>query len=153
MKAQGYTKETIMNTAVTAGKFPQFNVGDTIAVYLRVKEGDKERIQLFQGDVLAIKHGAGDSATFTVRKIGAHTIAVERIIPFNSPLLKEIKVLKRGAVRRAKLYYVRKRVGKAARFKEKREHKVKNTTSAGTKQAVTSLQTASQEQMSAKSSK
>ncbi len=153
MKAQGYTKETIMNTGATAGTFPQFNVGDTIAVYQRIKEGDKERVQLFQGDVLAIKHGReGVSGTFTVRKIGAHGIAVERIIPFHSPLLKEIKVIKRGDVRRAKLYYIRKRVGRAARLKEKREHKT-NTAAAETKQAVTSSHTASQEQMSAKSSK
>ena len=152
MKAQGYTKETIMSTGATAGTFPPFNVGDTIAVYLRIKEGDKERVQLFQGDVLAVKHGRkGVSGTFTVRKIGAHGIAVERIIPFHSPLLKEIKVIKRADVRRAKLYYVRDRVGRAARFKEKRERKV-NTT-AETKRVVSSSQMASQEQMSAKSSK
>lgn len=118
MKASGLTKETIGNIAVTDRKFPPFNVGDTIAVSLRIKEGEKERLQVFQGDVIAM-HKRGASSSFTVRKIGAHGIAVERIIPYYSPLVASIKVIKKGDVRRAKLYYVRDRVGKAARITEK----------------------------------
>ncbi len=121
MKARGYTKETIVNVG-TGSSLPTFNVGDTIALHLRVKEGDKERVQVFQGDVIALKQN-GSSSSFTVRKIGAHNIPVERIIPFHSPLIKDIQVIKRGDVRRAKLYYVRDRVGKAARIKEKRDTK------------------------------
>lgn len=123
MKARGYTKETIATVGATNPSFPEFNVGDTIGVHLRVKEGNKERIQVFQGDVIAIKQN-GASSSFTVRKIGAHNVSVERIIPFYSPNLKDITVVKRGDVRRAKLYYVRDRVGKAARIQEKREKKV-----------------------------
>ena len=122
MKAKEYTKETITSVGASKASFPEFNVGDTIGVHLRVKEGNKERIQVFQGDVIAIKH-RGASSSFTVRKIGAHNIPVERIIPFHSPIIKDITVVKRGDVRRAKLYYVRDRVGKAARIKEKREKK------------------------------
>lgn len=117
MKARMLTKETISQFGMRDIKLPEFGVGDTVAVSLRIKEGDKERIQLFQGDVIAIKRN-GSSSTFTVRKIGAHSIAVERILPFNSPLIKDIKVVKHGDVRRAKLYYVRDRVGKSARLKE-----------------------------------
>lgn len=126
MKARGYTKETIANVGKKSTSLPAFNVGDTIAVHLRIKEGDKERVQLFQGDVITIKDRAA-SSTFTVRKIGAHSIPVERIIPFHSPIIKDITVVKRGDVRRAKLYYVRDRVGKAARIKEKRESKKVDT--------------------------
>ena len=118
MKAQGYTRETIRSIGIAKTDFPPFREGDTIAVFRRIKEGDKERIQMFQGDVIAM-HRKGASSTFTVRKIGAHGISVELIIPFSSPLIKEIKLIKTGDVRRAKLYYVRDRVGKAARLKEK----------------------------------
>lgn len=127
MKAQGYTKETISQIGVSKVDFPSFREGDTIAVHQRIKEGDKERIQVFQGDVIAM-HKQGASSTFTVRKIGAHGVSVERIFPLNSPIIKEIKKIKTGDVRRAKLYYVRDRVGKAARLKEKvitREQKEK----------------------------
>jgi large subunit ribosomal protein L19 len=122
MKAREYTKETITAVGQREESLPEFNIGDTIGVHLKIKEGDKERIQLFQGDVIAIKH-RGASGSFTVRKIGAHNIPVERILPFHSPIIKDITVVKRGDVRRAKLYYVRDRVGKAARIKEKREKK------------------------------
>ncbi len=118
MKAQTYTKETISSMGVSDRGFPSFKVGDSLTVSLRIKEGKKERLQAVQGDVIAInKNGA--SSTFTVRKIGAHGIAVERILPFYSPLIKTIQVVKIGDVRRAKLYYVRDRVGKSARLKEK----------------------------------
>lgn len=118
MKAKQYTKETISNIGIHDRNFPLFRVGDTIAVSQRIKEGNKERLQVFQGDVIAM-HKKGASTTFTVRKIGAHGISVERIFPYYSPLVDSIKLISRGAVRRAKLYYIRDRVGKAARIKEK----------------------------------
>lgn len=118
MKARGLTKETILSFGLNEISFPSFNVGDTIAVSLRIKEGGKERVQVFQGDVIAM-HKNGASSTFTVRKISAHSVAVERILPFYAPIIKSIDVIKRGDVRRAKLYYVRNREGKAARLKEK----------------------------------
>jgi large subunit ribosomal protein L19 len=118
MKARGFTKETIRSIGCTNNRFPIFRVGDTIAISTRIKEGGKERVQIFQGDVIAM-HCNEASTTFTVRKIGAHSIAVERIFPYHSPLIKEITIVKHGDVRRAKLYYIRKRVGKHARVKEK----------------------------------
>ena len=119
MKAQGLTKETINNYGISSElNFPKFNTGDTIAVSTRIKEGDKDRIQVFQGDVIAIRHN-GISSTFTVRKIAANNVSVERIFPFHSPLIDSIQFVRRGKVRRAKAYYVRGRVGKAAKFKEK----------------------------------
>ncbi len=122
MKAKKYTKETIVNIGVSQREFPEFKVGDTIALYRRIIEAadgekEKERIQLFEGDVIARKNN-GASSTFTVRKIGAHGVPVELIMPLYSPKIKDIKVLKVGDVRRAKLYYVRDRVGKAARLDE-----------------------------------
>lgn len=97
-----------------------FNVGDTIDVAFKIKEGDKTRIQHFTGIVIA-KKGAGVSKTFTVRKIATGGIGVERIFPLHSPNITSIKIKKRGKVRRAKLYYLRKRKGKAAmKVKEKK---------------------------------
>lgn len=118
MKAKGYTKETINQIGIVERNFPKFNVGDTITISIFIKEGEKKRIQDFQGDVIAI-HNNGNSSTFTVRKIGANSIAVERIFPYHSPIISDVKIVKKGDVRRAKLYYVRDRVGKAARIKEK----------------------------------
>ena len=132
MKAQGYTKETITLIGVSDRNFKDFREGDSIAVSQRIKEGDKERIQVFEGDVIAI-HRNGASSSFMVRKL-SHGVAVERIFPFYSPLIKDIKVLKRGDVRRAKLYYVRGRVGKAARLKEK----IKTNTPAAAQEKVAS---------------
>ncbi|KKP29875.1 MAG: 50S ribosomal protein L19 [candidate division TM6 bacterium GW2011_GWF2_30_66] len=118
MKAAKYTKETISELGVHDRNFPEFNVGDFIAVSLRVKEGDKERIQVFEGDVIAFNvHGI--STTFTIRKIGANSVAVEKILPFYSPLIESIEFIRSGKKRRAKLYYLRKRVGKTARIQEK----------------------------------
>ncbi len=97
---------------------PEFKAGDTIKVYLRVREGDKERIQVFQGVVIK-KRNNGLSSTFTVRKI-SFGIGVERIFPIHSPFIEKIEVIRRGRVRRAKLYYLRALKGKAARIKEKR---------------------------------
>jgi len=118
MKAQGKTKETILAHGAVDRGFPSFRVGDTIAVTQRIREGNKERAQIFEGDVIAMKK-RGIASTFTVRKIGAHSIAVERIFPYYSPRISGVKVIKHGDVRRAKLYYVRDRIGKAARLREK----------------------------------
>ncbi|MBT4855728.1 50S ribosomal protein L19 [bacterium] len=118
MKAKGYTKETILDIGIEKRNFPRFEIGDSVAVSLRVKEGNKERIQIFQGDVIAIQK-TGIATTFTVRKIGANSVAVEKIFPFYSPVITDIKVVRYGTVRRAKIYYVRDKVGKAARVKEK----------------------------------
>ncbi len=123
MKAQKYTKETIRTIGTEDRGFPEFFVGDTISVSQRIREADKERIQLFEGDVIAMKR-RGVASTFTVRKIGAHGIAVERIFPYYSPLVKEVAVVRSGDVRRAKLYYIRDRVGKSARLKERVKRKI-----------------------------
>ena len=96
---------------------PAFNIGDTIKIGVKVKEGSKERIQMFEGTVIAKKHG-GINATFTVRRI-SYGVGVERTFPVNSPKIESIEVVRRGKVRRAKLYYLRDRVGKATRVKEK----------------------------------
>ena len=97
---------------------PAFKAGDTVSIGVRVVEGDTSRIQQFEGIVIAISSGSGTSKTFTVRKI-SNGVGVERIFPFHSPNLDNIKVLKKGKVRRAKLYYLRDRIGKAAKVKEK----------------------------------
>lgn len=117
MKANKLTKETISALGMEKLTFPDFSIGDSIAVSQWIAEGDKKRIQIFQGDVIAM-HKNGSSSTFTVRKIGANSVAVERIYPFHTPIIDSIAVVKRGKVRRAKLYYLRDRVGKKARIKE-----------------------------------
>jgi len=101
---------------------PEFKAGDTVRVYQKIKEGDKERTQVFEGIVICRKHGKGISATFTVRKV-IDGIGVERIFPLHSPTIEKIEVVKRGKVRRAKLYYLRERVGKKAKVKRKEEKK------------------------------
>ncbi len=98
---------------------PQFGPGDTIRVNVRVREGEKERIQAFEGVCIG-RRGAGISESFTVRKISSG-IGVERIFPVHSPSIDSIELLRRGRVRRAKLYYLRRLRGKAARIREKRE--------------------------------
>ena len=98
-------------------KPPIFNIGDVVRVGVSIKEGNKERVQFFEGTVIAKKHG-GISETFTVRKI-SNAIGVERIFPLHSPNIKSVEVVRRGKVRRAKLYYLRNRVGKAAKVKVK----------------------------------
>lgn len=127
MKATTLTKETIMDVGVADRGFPDFAVGDTIRVAQIVREGTKERIQMFEGDILAF-HNHGIATTFVVRKIGANSIGVEKIFPYHSPMIKDITIVKKGLVRRAKLYYIRDRVGKSARIKEKvltKEEKLK----------------------------
>ena len=96
---------------------PEFHVGDNVKVHYLIKEGNRERIQVFQGDVIR-RQGAGVRETFTVRKI-SFSIGVERTFPVHSPKIKKIEVVRQGDVRRAKLYYLRKKVGKAAKIKEK----------------------------------
>ena len=96
---------------------PSFRVGDTIRVHVKVKEGTRERIQVFEGVVIRLRRG-GNRATFTVRKM-SYGNGVERIFPLNSPIIQKIEVSMRGRVRRAKLYYLRKLRGRAARIREK----------------------------------
>lgn len=98
---------------------PVFGPGDEVKVHVKVVEGNKERVQVFQGNVIA-RQGSGVQETYTVRKI-SYGVGVERTFPVHTPTVVKLEVLKRGDVRRAKLYYVRDRVGKAARIKEKRE--------------------------------
>jgi len=97
---------------------PDFKAGDTVRVHARIREGEKERIQVFQGLVIRKRKGK-TGATFTVRKI-SYGIGVERIFPLHSPLIDKVEVVSKGKVRRGRLYYMRQRKGKAARIKEKR---------------------------------
>lgn len=97
---------------------PEFNSGDTVNIHVRVVEGEKERIQQYQGVVIAFR-GSGSRRTFMVRKV-SNGVGVERVFPINSPKIAKIDVIRRGSVRRAKLYYLRERVGKASRIKERR---------------------------------
>ena len=97
---------------------PDFAAGDTVKVHVKIKEGEKERIQVFQGVVISKRKGT-TNATFTVRKV-SYGIGVERIFPLHSPIISKIEVVTRGRVRRSKIYYLRKLRGKAARIKERR---------------------------------
>ena len=96
---------------------PVANVGDTVRVHVKIKEGEKERIQLFEGTVIAMKHG-GVSETFTVRRL-SHGVGIERVFPVHSPHVEKVEIVRSGKVRRGKLYYLRGRVGKAAKVKQK----------------------------------
>ena len=96
---------------------PEVNVGDTVRVHLKVKEGNRERIQVFEGTVIAKKHG-GIEETFTVRRV-SYGVGVEKVFPVHSPTIQKVELVRRGKVRRAKLYYLRDRVGKAAKVKER----------------------------------
>lgn len=118
MKAQHLTRETIRELGAEKRDFPQFQIGDHIAVSQWITEGNKKRLQVFEGDVIAMHH-KGASSTFTVRKISANSVYVERIYPFYTPVIDSIKIVRKGDVRRAKLYYLRDRVGKKAQVKEK----------------------------------
>ena len=97
---------------------PDFRIGDTVKVHVKIREGDKERIQVFEGVVIR-RHRARMGATFTVRKV-SYGVGVERIFPVHSPQLDRIEILRRGRIRRSRLYYLRQRLGKSARIKEKR---------------------------------
>ncbi len=100
---------------------PCLSIGDYVKVHLKVKEGTRERIQIFEGTVIA-KKGAGLKETFTVRRV-SYGVGVERILPVHSPKIAQIEVVRKGKIRRAKLYYLRERVGKASKVKEKLEAK------------------------------
>lgn len=100
-----------------ANETPDFGAGDTVAVSYMIKEGDKQRIQVFQGTVIQ-RRGTGVNETFTVRKVSGG-MGVERVFPLSSPLIESIKVTKSGSVRRARIFYLRNRTGKSARIKEK----------------------------------
>ena len=96
-------------------ELPSFSIGDTVRVDVNIREGERERIQSFEGTVIA-KKGSGVAATFTVRRV-SYGVGVERVFPVHSPNVKDVKVVRRGRVRRSKLYYLRDRVGKAAKVK------------------------------------
>ena len=98
-------------------EMPAVNVGDTVKVHVKVKEGARERIQIFEGTVIAKKHG-GIEETFTVRRL-SYGVGVEKVFPMHSPIIDKVEVVRHGIVRRAKLYYLRDRVGKAAKIREK----------------------------------
>lgn len=98
-------------------EIPAFNVGDTVKVHVLIKEGQRERIQMFEGTVIAKKNG-GVAETFTVRRV-SHGCGVERVFPLHSPKVAQVEVVRKGKVRRSKLYYLRDRVGKAAKVKER----------------------------------
>ena len=118
-------KINLVTAAQLRNDLPKFNIGDTISVFVKVIEGDKERLQQFKGIVMGIK-GGGISKTFRVRKISGG-IGVERIFPIHSPKIAKIEILKEGSVRRAKLYYLRKLTGKAAtKIKEKKKKILEN---------------------------
>jgi len=110
-KVQAFVSEQLKT------EIPQFNIGDSVKVYIRISEGEKTRTQLFEGTVIA-KHGGGISETFTVRRV-SYGVGVEKTFPLHSPNVEKIVVFREGKVRRAKLYYLRSRVGKAAKVKEK----------------------------------
>jgi large subunit ribosomal protein L19 len=108
----------VQDTFVRRDNLPTFKAGDNVSVSYKIKEGDKERIQVFKGDVINVR-GAGTDKMFTVRKI-SNGVGVERIFPMHSPYIESIEVNRVGKVRRAKLFYLRELTGKSARIKEKR---------------------------------
>ena len=105
----------IISEGSIKGEKPQFNVADTVRVDVRIKEGERERIQAFEGTVIAKKHG-GVAETFTVRRV-SYGVGIERVFPINSPFVEKVTVVRKGKVRRAKLFYLRGRTGKAAKVK------------------------------------
>jgi len=106
-----------MTDSCLKAEAPQFAIGDTVRVSVKIKEGERERIQAFEGTVIARKH-CGITETFTVRRI-SYGVGVERVFPIHSPNIANVEVVRKGAIRRAKLYYLRTRVGKSAKVKEK----------------------------------
>lgn len=118
-------KLKLVEAAQLRKDIPDFHVGDTISVFVKVIEGDKERIQQFKGIVMGIK-GSGLSKTFRVRKI-SNGVGVERIFPINSPKIAKVEIVKHGGIRRAKLYYLRKLTGKAATKIKEKKRKVLDT--------------------------
>jgi large subunit ribosomal protein L19 len=108
---QAFTSEQLKETV------PTLNVGDTVRVHNKISEGNRERIQLFEGTIIA-KHGGGISATFTVRRV-SYGVGVEKTFPVHSPKVDKVEIIRSGKVRRAKLYYLRDRMGKSAKVKER----------------------------------
>ena len=106
----------LISNSSLKSEVPVLNVGDTVKVHVRIKEGDKSRIQVFEGTIISKKHG-GINETFTVRRV-AHGCGIERVFPVHSPVVEKVEVIRSGRVRRAKLYYLRSRDGKAAKVKE-----------------------------------
>ncbi len=116
-------QEITQAQAKAADQLPSFNVGDTVRVHFRIVEGEKERVQIFEGVVIARKGGVSPQAKFTVRRT-AFGESVERVFPLHSPRVENVEVIREGSVRRSKLYYLRERSGKAARVKAKARAKV-----------------------------
>lgn len=112
-------KLDMLESAYLRSDVPDFRPGDTVKVHVRVVEGGRQRVQVFEGVVIA-RNGAGLSASFTVRKV-SFGVGVERVFPVHAPIIQKIEVVRRGDVRRSKLYYLRQRAGKSARIKEKRD--------------------------------
>lgn len=110
------TMEVFNQKNMKQDNVPTAQIGDSVRVHVKIKEGSRERIQVFEGTVIAKKHG-GISETFTVRRV-AHGCGIERVFPLHSPVVDRVEVVRKGKVRRAKLYYLRDRVGKAAKVKE-----------------------------------
>ena len=110
-KIQAFVNEQLKS------EVPQFGIGDGVKVYVKIVEGEKERVQMFEGTVIA-RHGGGISETFTVRRV-SYGVGVEKTFPIHSPNIEKIEVFRLAKVRRAKLYYLRSRVGKAAKVKER----------------------------------
>ena len=117
IKEGHYDKIRAFTNEQLKAEVPQFGIGDGVKVYVRIVEGDKSRTQMFEGTVIA-KHGGGISETFTVRRV-SYGVGVEKTFPLHSPNVEKIVVFREAKVRRAKLYYLRDRVGKAAKVKEK----------------------------------
>jgi large subunit ribosomal protein L19 len=115
------SQELINSLAAKEHGHPQVEAGDTVKVHARIVEGNRERIQIFQGVVIRVR-GGGNNENFTVRRIASHGVGVERTFLINSPRVEKIEILRRAKVRRAQLYYLRDRRGKAARLKERRRH-------------------------------
>jgi len=112
------TKFDTFNKAYLKQDLPDIRPGDTVRVFQKIREGDKEKIQVFEGVVIARKHGKGVSSTITVRRV-ISGIGIEKIYPLHSPVIEKIEVLKRGKTRRAKLYYLRQAKGRRAKLKRK----------------------------------
>lgn len=114
-------KLKLAEQTIITDEYPEFKTGDTVNVHYRVREGDKERIQKFEGLVIS-RRGSGANQTFMVRKVSAGNIGVERIFPLFSPFIAKIELKKQGDIKRSKLYYLRERQGKSARIKEKEQN-------------------------------
>ncbi|MCB1307447.1 MAG: 50S ribosomal protein L19 [Leptospiraceae bacterium] len=115
--------------------FPRFNVGDTVKVHYRIREGDKQRVQVYEGNVIA-RRGAGLDETFIVRRV-SHEVGVERIFPYHSPAIEKVEVIRRGVVRQARLFYLRHKSGKEGRIKEAFDYSLQKKQSDGTKKKKT----------------